>query len=230
MASGLFVVSDRMGVVGAFRTLAEARRAALDKYTAVPFVVHRFPLADGPADTVWLVLYRDSDVVAFASNDHDEAERVRQVYARVGQALNDGSGCWSLPADTVLKTVEVRLEAFQSAAMIPSEKLDEMLRKMEEEGDEKFAALSAAFDGGRLLRVYEENERVTVLDCVVPLGAEALAADGAPPPADGNGPLGESPDSPAGEPVVVELADGQPADEPAAEPTAEPAADASLGC
>jgi hypothetical protein len=105
----MFVVSDGVGFVGAFSSEARAR-AVLEQFAPIPFVVQTFPVAPGsPRDSVWVVLYRDIDAVAFVSNDRDAADRVHREYGRVGLTYDDPIDFWEQPFDAVSPPAAERL-------------------------------------------------------------------------------------------------------------------------
>jgi hypothetical protein len=141
------VMSDRFGFVGAFPSDAAATAVA-QRYPGVPLLAHRFPAADGPADAVWVVLYRDSDAVAFVSNSRAEAARVQAAYVAVGLAHDEPLDYWEQPLGAIAGPTLDRLAA-QAAA-----------RKEKEAGP---------VDGPDL------EARFSILSAVVPVDATAAA-------------------------------------------------------
>jgi hypothetical protein len=171
--TGLYVVSDSVGFVGAFPTARAAEDAVFRKYPEIPCIVQRFPVAPGPCDNVWVVLYRDLDAVAFVSNSRAEAERVRQVYARVGLAYDDDVDHWEQPFGVASKPAAERLErrhrvheAF-AGELGATDTIDERTKA----DLDRLDALSRPREDGPLARLLRENEPITIMDCVVPIGS-----------------------------------------------------------
>lgn len=142
----MFVVSDSTGFVGAFSSIERARELVIEKYPIIPFITTKYPIAPGPRDRVWVVLYRGIDAVAFASNDRGEAERVKNELGRVGLTYEDAIDYWEQPFDAISPPAAERLEVQKRA-------------------HEMYAAETAA-----------AADRISILDCTVMVNAAADAA------------------------------------------------------
>jgi hypothetical protein len=177
----LYIVSDRIGFVGAFPSLAAAREAVLTPYPSVPCLVQRFPAAPGPCAKVWVVLYRDLDAVAFVSNARAEAERVRDLCARVGLAYLDDLDYWQQPFGVVPEHAAGRLSAQHRAHVLCAAGLPPgQLQEMEAADLARLEAFSRESDGP-LAQLIRENEKITMMDCVVPAAPWAGLEDGEAP-------------------------------------------------
>lgn len=173
----LYVVSDNFGFVGAFSSAAFAEELVLRKYPSIPFITQRFPTIPGPCDSVWVVLYRDIDAVAFVSNSRSEAERVQGVYQRVGLSYPDSIDHWEQALNVVSKPAEDRLIPRHRAHLMYAGPLTtEEVEKMEAADLARVEALVASKDDGPLARVIRELEPVTIMDCVIPSPLESTAA------------------------------------------------------
>ena len=163
------VVSDNMGFVGAFYT-AESVAAMTTKHHSIPFLIQRYRVAPGPVATVWVVLYRDLDAVAFVTNDRAEAEKVQEMYGRIGLAYSDSIDYWEHRADTVNKAAEERLNSLSRAhAMyLGGGASAEELREAELKDYERIVKMSKPIPNGPIEQLLRENERITIFDCVVP--------------------------------------------------------------
>jgi hypothetical protein len=178
---GLYVVSASDGYVGTFPSPSAATDAVARKYPSIPLLVQRFPVAPGPCDRVWVVLYRDLDAVAFVSNARAEAERVREGYARVGLAYLDELDYWEQPFGVVAAHATERLAARHRAHVQCAGPLsDEELQRAAAEDLERSAALCQPKADGPLARLWRENEQITIMDCVIPT---FVAAEPEPPAA-----------------------------------------------
>jgi len=175
-----YVVSDSSGFVGAFYSEAAAR-AETDKYHLVPFITQRFGVAPGPTATVWVVLYRDIDAVAFVTNSRAEAVKVQEMFASVGLAYTDPIDCWEQPANAVTEGTAARLGALSRAHTMyvgPA-----ALEALQEKDLATIARLVAPPGGAAespVARAVRESERLTIFDCVTPR-SYAGAAEGCEP-------------------------------------------------
>lgn len=169
-AASLCVVSDNYGFVGAYHSLTAAREFVLKKYASIPFLVQRFPRAPGGCDKVWVVLYRDIDAVAFVSNDQAEASRVKELLLKVGLAYPDTIECWEQPLGQVLPQTAERLASRHRAhQMYAGSVVAESLESLRAAEYARVSALLAPEPDGPLEKAIRENERITIMDCVVPV-------------------------------------------------------------
>lgn len=186
--SRLHVLSSPDGFVGAYSTQDEAAKCA-SRYPGIPFVIQRFPVAESKDDQIWIIPFRDSGAVAFASNDRDEALKGKAAYDTVG---------WTFASDTVdqYQTVlgsvggatQARLTALSDAAG---------------------AALSVAGVSGAI------SAQISIVDFIVPyiVAGESDSADPSEPASEAPEPAPETPEpvpvpetpeaAPKNEPVVV---------------------------
>jgi hypothetical protein len=170
--TGLYVVSDSVGFVGAFPTARAAEDAVFRKYPEIPCIVQRFPVAPGPCDNVWVVLYRDLDAVAFVSNSRAEAERIRQVYASVGLVYDDDVDYWEQPFGVLSKPAAERLAMRHRVHEAYAGDLGFDTFQAEADADlARVDALSRPREDGPLARLLRENEPITIMDCVVPVSS-----------------------------------------------------------
>ncbi len=177
-----YVLSDGHGFVGAFYSAAAAEEKVAE-YNLIPFLVQRFGVAPGPVGTIWVVLYRDIDAVAFVSNSRAEAERVQTVYNQIGLTYTDSIDYWEHPANMVSDAVNERLKSFSRAhTMYAGELSPEELMARQIKDYNKICELMQPRKDGPIARMLKENEKITIIDCVVPVnvGGAMLPADEAP--------------------------------------------------
>lgn len=149
----------------------------------VPYITLRFAAAPGPVSAVWVVLYRDLDAVAFVSNDRGEAARVQQVYASVGLAYDDDIDYWEQPFGVVAPRAAERLAIQTRAHRTWGAMTEADFRAAEEADAARAEGLCAPRADGPLARAFRENERLAILDAVVPLAAPASSfGEGGGPP------------------------------------------------
>jgi len=174
-----YVLSDSNGFVGAFYTADDAN-AVVQQYSPIPFIIRRFEVSPGPVSMIWVVLFRDIDAVAFVSNCRAEAERMQNIYIRVGLSYSDSIDYWEHPANKIPKAVFERLEALKGAhEMFNDPDTLERLRAREEEDYERVERLTKVRADGPIAKLLRENEMITIFDCVQPIatGGEHVYAD-----------------------------------------------------
>jgi hypothetical protein len=174
-------LSDSQGYVGAFYS-AKAANEIVQKFSPVPFIIQRFEVAPGSVVTVWIVLYRDIDSVAFVSNSRTEAERVQAIYNRVGLAYPDSIDYWEQPANKCTSRALDHLETLRSIHDTVFDPED--MRARQEEDQKRLEQLERAKDDGPIARLIRENEPITIYDCVVPWSPEVSEDAAVPPPED----------------------------------------------
>ena len=155
--------------MGAFYT-ADGANAIVQQYSPIPFIIRRFEVSPGPVSMIWVVLFRDIDAVAFVSNCRAEAERMQNIYIRVGLSYSDSIDYWEHPANKIPKAVFERLEALKGAhEMFNDPDALEQLRAREEEDYERVERLTKVREDGPIAKLLRENEMITIFDCVQPI-------------------------------------------------------------
>jgi hypothetical protein len=109
----IYVLADSGGAVGAFLTRAEAT-AVKKRYPSVPMLIYAFPLRRGtPADKIYVIPYRQTNAVAYASNSRAECEEVQKTLLTIGLAYEDSLDYWECDAGRLIESGEKRLHELQ---------------------------------------------------------------------------------------------------------------------
>jgi hypothetical protein len=177
-ARPLVVVADSSGFVGAFTDERKAKEFALP-YTrsGVPLIMYRSTLsADADQERVFVIPYRSSDAVAFVSNDIALCRTVHATLDSVGLTYgcddDDALRYWEHPVDVPCAPAVNRLKAVLGGIKMCEAEAKDIVRTAEEKEKQLFAS-----DAGPLERHIMENERLTILDCVVPIGMMDAASE-----------------------------------------------------
>jgi len=175
----IYVVVDSGGFAGAFATV-KAAEAAVRPYSGAACILLNFSAAPGPCSRVWVVPFRGVDAVAFVSNDRAEAERVRGIYAKVGLVFDDDLDFWEQPFGVVPDHAARRLETQHRASQLCSGDLTAGdFEKMEAADLARVEAFAGhSLEDGPLARAIRENERISIIDCVVPVLLPTGRAEG----------------------------------------------------
>jgi hypothetical protein len=177
-AESYYVLSDNYGFVGAFCSVAEAEEVVILHYPT-PFLLQRFGVEPGQIDTIWVIPYKGIDAVAYVSNSREAASAAHEALCRVGLAYDDPIDYWEQPANRIAQAAAPRLAALSKANAVCEPPTLEDLRAREMADYARIAQLTKPRPDGPLQRLIRENERITVLDCVVPVAVGGGArADG----------------------------------------------------
>ena len=109
-----YAVSDAYGLVGTFMTEFEIQEKILSPYPIVEFLIQRFPLAPGPTDQVWAVIYLNG-VIAYVSNSRSESLRVQTAMAKIGIVFDETIDFWQHPMGKLVTAAEERLDSVTQA-------------------------------------------------------------------------------------------------------------------
>jgi hypothetical protein len=163
----IYVVSDSQGFVGAFLSRTEAY-AAMKPHVLSPFLIHAYGAAPGPLDSVWIVLYRANDAVAFVSNDRSVAASAQKKYAAVGLAYEDDIDYWEQPVGAICKSAAARLETVSRAhELLAADCVESAIEERNAADEALLDRLTRPIPGGPIERLLRETERITIMDQVV---------------------------------------------------------------
>ena len=114
--------------------------------------------------TVWVILYKDLDAVAFVTNNKNIALKVQTVYAKIGLTYDDDIDYWKQPIG-LSPAAKNRLDMIHSAQAreLFDEEYNKLLKKM------NFSGLNAeSTEDGTDMSAIDFDEKITIFDCVVP--------------------------------------------------------------
>jgi hypothetical protein len=109
MSETIFVAQDSNGFVAAFFDF-DKLTIALQKYSdcGIPFILTTYKV--DITEFVYVISYDTINSVAFVTNDINEAQRVQEIYARVGFVCSDDVKFWKSPVNQIIEAAERRLE------------------------------------------------------------------------------------------------------------------------
>lgn len=162
----LTVVADSSGFVGAFTDEKKAKEFIRPYIgSGVPLILYRFTLAaNADQERVFVIPYRGSDAVAFVSNDIARCREVHATLSSVGLTYEDEVEYWEHPVDAPCAPAVNRLKTLLNGMNMCAAEAKEMIETAEAKEKQLFDPDA----GGPLGRYIMENERMTILDCIVP--------------------------------------------------------------
>lgn len=140
----IFILADSGGAVGAF--LAHTDAAAVKKrYPSVPMLIYAFPLCRGaPADKAYIIPYRQTNAVAYASNSRAECEKVQKTLLTIGLTYEDSLDYWECTTGQLIESGEKRLRELQELERLAFD--GSACAEMRRDSDEKTKRLFALHD------------------------------------------------------------------------------------
>jgi hypothetical protein len=176
--STFIVVSDNIGFVGAYPTVASAQEA-LRPYIGVPFAYGEWArhavVDDGGEEVIWILPYRANNVVACASNDKAVVEATQRVLLCLDLVHSDEVKYWEAVVGTTHALAAERLdrvvESFKAATKLPVDEnkanSDGVSRELDKNNNDSktiadFLKFAAQGDPEA------EPERINLLESVVP--------------------------------------------------------------
>ncbi len=195
----VYVLADSGGAVGAFLTNAEAA-AVKKRYPSVPLLIYAFPLSrDTPTDKIYILPYRQTNAVAYASNSRAECEKMQKTLLTVGLTYEDSIDYWECAVGRLIESGEKRLDellelerlAFDGSACAELRKVsDEKTKQLFALHDAAVEAALAAIghgqptpamtaENGKLPGTFMDESAASILDFVVPepLGPESSPSE-----------------------------------------------------
>ena len=109
----VYVVSDELGYVTSFIEIKDAN-TFLEKYSYVNLIIQTFKL--NPAsqlEKIYVVVFKENNLVAFVSNDKEAAEHVHKTYLIIGAVHNEPIEDRLLPIGIINENDEKRLDISQ---------------------------------------------------------------------------------------------------------------------
>ncbi len=142
--AAIFILADSGGAVGAFLSRAEAT-AVKKQYPSVPMLVYAFPLRhDMPADRVYVVPYRPTNAVAYASNSRIECEVMQKTLLTIGLTYEDPLDYWECAVGRLIESGKKRLIELQELERLALD--GSACAEMRKASDEKTKQLFALHD------------------------------------------------------------------------------------
>ncbi|GFR91542.1 hypothetical protein ElyMa_002595200 [Elysia marginata] len=199
LSAAFVTVSDAVGFVGAFRSVAQARDA-LRPYRGVPFVYYtwkrrRETISAADEDLVWALPYKANNAIAYASDVKAEAETVQKDLSRLGLVHNDDVKYWEAVVGEVPAPVKLRLDAVLRALHASTAAKKDVSESVSNAGNTACAKGASLFGGdtasegekkdsetvSRFLDFVahhntEEPARINLLEGVVPVALAPAAA------------------------------------------------------
>lgn len=152
----VFVVADSGGFVGSFLSKEHAVESTVKKYPDHPFISYTFALEPTiNATSVYVLLYKYLDAVAFVSNDPAAARRAQKALQAVELTYGEALENWRHPTGVVAAAAHTRITAAEELAKLSHEELVTRAEKLEAMLFREPAAV-------------DPYAKITILDCVVP--------------------------------------------------------------
>ena len=157
----LYVLSDNVGYVGSYYSISDVEEIT-SAYHLVTFMIQCFKTSKTEdLLTVWVVLYKDIDAVAYVSNNRMDAVKVHSVLMQMGIAYMDCIDYWKQPVG-LAKSAKDRLDAIHS---IKDKKLlDDSYNIF----IQKLNLSNENLPNGPIEQLINETQKISIIDAIVP--------------------------------------------------------------
>jgi hypothetical protein len=159
----LYVLSDNAGYVGTYYSISDIEEIT-SSYNLVPFVVQCFKTSKySDLFTVWVVLYKDIDAVAFVSNNRNDAIKVQNILLNLNITYSDDIDYWKQTIGLSAQAKE-RLDLLHSIRdkKILDNAYDVFIKKLDISTEENF------LENGPIRKLLNEHQKITIMDAIVP--------------------------------------------------------------
>jgi len=157
----LYVLSDNVGYVGSYYSISDIEEIT-SAYHLVTFMIQCFKTSKTEdLLTVWVVLYKDIDAVAYVSNNRMDAVKVHSVLMQMGIAYMDCIDYWKQPVG-LAKSAKDRLDAIHS---IKDKKLlDDSYNIF----IQKLNLSNENLPNGPIEQLINETQKISIIDAIIP--------------------------------------------------------------
>ena len=157
----LYVLSDNVGYVGSYYSISDVEEIT-SAYHLVTFMIQCFKTSKTEdLLTVWVVLYKDIDAVAYVSNNRMDAVKVHSVLMQMGIAYMDCIDYWKQPVG-LAKSAKDRLDAIHS---IKDKKLlDDSYNIF----IQKLNLSNENLPNGPIEQLINETQKISIIDAIIP--------------------------------------------------------------
>lgn len=114
----LYCVSYPNGVVGVFSSLEKIKELVFDVFPSIVFIIQVYnnskdiQLIEGK-HTIWVIMYKDTETIAYVSDNKDEASNVVNIFNKIGKSYEDIIEYWEQDIDTIPECTYTILESLQ---------------------------------------------------------------------------------------------------------------------
>lgn len=112
----LYTVSFSNGVIGVFTSLDIIKEKIFDVYSHVSFIIHSFSIdSNEQMIYAWILLYKNTEYIAYVSNNKDKIKKYKNVLNCIGQSYNENIEYWEVEINKIVFCVQGLLESLNNA-------------------------------------------------------------------------------------------------------------------
>jgi len=99
----LYIVYCEFGFVGVFSSNNYIVDRLFNRYPDIKFIIYVFSNIeyDSSKEDIWIIYYKDSENVAYVSQDKNEAERVLGILQLINKGYEDPIDHWKTQVNTI---------------------------------------------------------------------------------------------------------------------------------
>jgi len=158
----LYVLSDNVGYVGSYYSISDIEEIVSAYYLITSFMVQCFKTSKhSDLLTVWVVLYKDIDAVAYVSNNRMDAVKVHSTLMQMGLAYMDCIDFWK-------QTVGLSIPAKERLDKIHTIQDKKLLDDIYNIFIQKLDLSTELIKNGPIEQLMNETQKITIMDAIVP--------------------------------------------------------------
>lgn len=99
----LYAVYCEFGFVGVFTSLEVIQQLVFDLYPDTKFIIYVFSncIYDDTNNYVWIVYFKNTEIIAYLSQNREDAERALKTLQIIDKAYEDSIDHWKLELNTI---------------------------------------------------------------------------------------------------------------------------------
>ncbi len=154
------VVADQGGFVGAFLSAKEVIQHVIKRYPSIQTVIYKYKLDNKVSySNIYILPYKGNEAIAWAGNNIETCRQVQKTLSKIGIVYEDDVKYWEQPVgqicETALKRFQIEIESKKTLTSSEIEKIEKQI--------------SLLTEGGELSHCEVDNEKLSILDCIVPI-------------------------------------------------------------
>jgi hypothetical protein len=157
----LYVLSDNVGYVGTYYSISDIEEIT-SSYHLVSFMIQCFKTSKtSDLLTIWVVLYKDIDAVAYVSNNRLDAVKVHSTLMQMGLAYMDSIDFWK-------QNVGLSKSAKERLDVIHSIKDKKLLDDSYNIFIQKLDLSTENMPNGPIDCIINETQKINIMDAIIP--------------------------------------------------------------
>ena len=127
LSMSLYCVSCSNGIVGVFSSLDKIKELLFEIYPSVFFVIQEFDRKNMESASAWIVLYKNTEYIAYASDDKLAAINAITLLNKLGKTYEDDIEYWEQDLDTIASPIKYILDSIGNVSGVDFNSVDNII-------------------------------------------------------------------------------------------------------